>query len=400
MQYIIFDDDKQKNFYPLTFTRSTGDLRVGILKLRQRIKAYFGFEDNNLIISEKLEKIYKKRHPDWKINSISDGETLFINSRLKVDEKTVKKIEELPTNTCFVQNNDIVAAKLKINDRKISTEKISEIVKDLKNIQLEDGFLWNYTWELISENSDYINKDFKNFFYEKDNFFETEMGVTILNPYDVWIGDDIEIKPGVVIDASEGPVVLDEGAKVMSNAVISGPAYIGKNSVIKVGAKIYRGTSIGPVCTIGGEVEETIFQAYSNKQHDGFLGHSYLGEWIDLGADTNNGNLKNNYKNVKIYFYPENEKVDSGTQFLGTVIGDHSKTGINSTINTGAVIGVGCNLFGRDLISDFVPSFSWGESSNLSEYKIDKFLETAELVKKRRKLSLSEAEKNLYNNIG
>ncbi len=399
MQYIIFDDEKHKNFYPLTFTRSTGDLRVGILKLRQRIKAYFGFEDNNMIISEKLEKIYMERHPDWKINSFSEGESFFINSRLKIEEKIVKKIEELPINTCFIQNNDIVAAKVKTKERKISTENISEIFKDLKKIKIDDGFLWEYTWELISENSDYITKDFKNFFYEKDNFFETEMGVTILNPYDVWIGDGVEIKPGVVIDASEGPVVLDEGAKVMSNAVIIGPAYIGKKSMIKVGAKIYEGTSIGPVCKIGGEVEETIFQAYSNKQYDGFLGHSYLGEWIYLGADTNNSDLKNNYKKVKTYFYPKNKKVDSGTQFLGTIIADHCKTGINSTINTGTVIGVGCNLFGRDLISDFVPSFSWGEGSNLMKYKIDKFLETAELVKKRRKLSLSEAEKNLYNNI-
>ncbi len=399
MQYIIFDDEKYKNFYPLTLTRSTGDLRVGILKLRQRIKAYFVFEENNFVISEKLEKVYRERHPDWKINSISAGETLFINSRLKVDAKIVKKIEELPINTCFMNNNDTIAAKLKINERKISTENISGIFGSLKNIQLKSGLLWNRTWALISENSDYIAKDFKNFFYEKDNFFETEMGVTILNPYDVWIGENVEIKPGVVIDASEGPVVLDESAKVMSNAVIIGPAYIGKRSVIKAGAKIYEGTSIGPVCKVGGEVEESIFQAYSNKQHDGFLGHSYLGEWINLGADTNNSDLKNNYKNVKAYFYPEKKKIDSGTQLLGTIIGDHTKTGINSTINTGAVIGVGCNLFGRNLISDFVSSFSWGESSNLTQYRIDKFLETAELVKKRRELSLTPAEKNLYNNI-
>ena len=400
MKYIIFDDEKHKNFYPLTCTRSTGDLRVGILKLRQRIKAFFRFEEYNLIISEKLEKIYKERHPDWQINSISKGEILFINSRLKVDEKMVKKIEELSLNTCLVKDNDILAAKLRTDQKRVSTENISGFFSNLETIQIEDGFLWNHTWELISENSKYIKQDFKDFFYEKDNFFETEMGVTILNPYDVWIGEKVELKPGVVIDASEGPVILDEGAKVMANAVIIGPAYIGKKSVIKVGAKIYEGTSIGPVCKVGGEVEETIFQAYSNKQHDGFLGHSYLGEWINLGADTNNSDLKNNYKNVKTYFYPDRKKIDSGTQFLGTIIGDHAKTGINSTINTGTVIGIGCNLFGRDLISDFIPSFSWGDGSNLIKYRIDKFLETAELVKKRRKLSLSEAEKNLYNNIG
>jgi len=205
--------------------------------------------------------------------------------------------------------------------------------------------------------------------------------------------------PGVIIDATNGPVISDENVKIMANSVIIGPVYIGKNSTIKIGAKIYEGTSIGPVCKIGGEVEGTIFQAYTNKQHGGFLGHSYLGEWVNIGAGTNNSDLKNNYKNVTIYFHTEGKKIDSGSQFIGTFIGDHTKTGINSTINTGSVIGVGCNLFGRELITDFIPSFSWGDASNLSEYVEDKFLETAEIVKKRRKLKLTANEKELYRNI-
>ena len=400
MKVTIFDDEFYRNFFPITLTRSTGDLRVGILKLRQRLQSFFHTEETNVIIPEFLEEIYRERHPKWQINELSDDkETIFVNSRLRINSELAEKIEELTENTCLIKNEIIIAGKMRSKEGKISSENISEIFANCKKESVDNAELWNYTWEFIAENSNYIEEDFRNFFYEKDNFFETETGVTVLNPYDIWIGDGAEMKPNVVLDASEGPIVIDENAVIMANAVIIGPVYIGKKSRIKVGAKIYEGTSVGPVCKVGGEVEETIFQAYSNKQHDGFLGHSYIGEWVNLGADTNNSDLKNNYKTVKSYFYPSRKKIDTGNTFVGTVIGDHSKTGINSTINTGTVIGVGCNLFGRELIKDFIPSFSWGEGENLSEYRLDKFLETAQIVKKRRNLELTAAEKELYSKI-
>ena len=399
MKFVVFDDRCWENFFPVTLTRSTGDLRVGILKLRQRIASYFALEETNVIISEKLKKIYQERHPDWQINTLRNIDTIFINSRLKINEGLKKKILNLSKNSCLLCGDDILAARFIPETQKISTENFSSVYKNLKKNGTEKGFCWQYLWELISENSDYILHDFQEYFFDKDNYFETETGVTVLNPYNVWIGEGTEIKPGVVIDATEGPVILDENVAVMSNSVIIGPVYIGKKSIIKVGAKIYQGTSIGPVCKIGGEVEETIIQGFSNKQHDGFLGHSYLGEWINLGADTINSNLKNNYKNVKIFFYPKKDKVDSKCQFLGSIIGDHSKIAINSTINAGAVIGIGCNLFGCDTISDFVPSFYWGTQSKYEKYQIDKFFETANLMKQRRCLNLTDNEKELYTKI-
>ncbi|MBC8384314.1 MAG: hypothetical protein H8E57_02210 [Candidatus Cloacimonetes bacterium] len=399
MKFVIFDDEYYKNFFPLTFTRSTGDLRVGIVKLRQRIQAFVNEEINSFIIPAFLENIYREHHPKWTINEISREETIFINSRIRIDDNILKNVNNLPENSCLVSGKNILAVKFKPDKKQISTETISELWKNLKVIPIGGKYCWNYTWEFITENSKYIKQDFEDFFYDKDNFFETEVGVTILNPYNVWLGEGVTLKPGVVLDATDGPIVIDEDAMVMSNAVIMGPVYIGKKSTIKAGAKIYEGTSIGPVCKIGGEIEETIIQAYSDKQHDGFLGHSYLGEWINLGADTNNSDLKNNYKNVKVYFYPTKKKIDSGSQFVGTIIGDHSKTGINCSINTGTVIGVGCNLFGKDLIKDFIPSFSWGEGSNLTKYEIEKFMETAEMVKKIRKLELSNNEKELFKKI-
>ena len=399
MNYVIFDDRFTENFYPLTLNRSTGDLRVGVLKLRQRIAAYLEIEHPALIVSSDIAPIYRERHPDWLINRLKNGDTIFINSRLQINDDWLKKIRTIPENSAYIDPDTILVARRKVTEQELSTQDCETLFTDLKETKLEDGSCWKYIWELIAHNSNYIKRDFEDFFYEQDNFFETEMGVTVLNPYNVWIGEGTEMKPGVVIDASDGPVIIDEGVRIMSNSVIIGPVYIGKKSIIKVGAKIYPGTSIGPVCKIGGEVEATIFQGYTNKQHDGFLGHSYLGEWINLGANTNNSDLKNNYKTVKVYFTPLRKKIDSGLQFVGTIIGDHTKTGISCVINTGTLIGFGCNVYGTELLQDHIPSFSWGRGTNLATYDPVPFLQTAETVKKRRGLSLTETEKEFIKSL-
>jgi len=259
--------------------------------------------------------------------------------------------------------------------------------------------VYHHLADVIHDNKRLIELDFQKVFIDKDNSFETELGVSILHPYNTWLGEGVHLSPGVVIDASDGPVVIDDGVRVMPNAVIMGPTYIGKRSLIRIGTKIYPGTSIGPVCKIGGEIGDTIIQAYSNKQHDGFLGHSYIGEWVNIGADTNNSDLKNNYNTVKFYSYAQQGRIDSGIQFLGTMIGDHTKIGINCSINTGCVIGVACNLYGSSLISDHIPSFSWGEAGDLKHYRFDAFIQTAQNVKQRRDLTLTDTEINLYRHI-
>ena len=399
MNFVIFDDERRSNFFPITYTRSTGDLRIGILKLRQRISSYLDLSGTNVIVSLELEAIYKERHKNWKVNEVTAEETIFINSRVKIDKNVKRAILALRQGECLVNSETTLAARCNPKIKKITSESINDLFTDLKRIENPEINCWKYLWELIEENAEYIKRDFNDIFYDKDNYFETKLGTTVINPYNVWIGEGTVIKPGVVIDATDGPVVIDENVTILPNAVIIGPAYIGKGSTIKVGAKIYEGTSIGPVCKIGGEVEETIFQGYTNKQHDGFLGHSYLGEWINLGADTNNSDLKNNYKTVSIYFYPDKKKIDSQSHFLGVIIGDHSKTGINSTINTGTVIGIGCSLFGADLIKNHIPSFNIGTGTRLAEYILEEFIETAVLVKKRRGLKFSESEKELYSKI-
>jgi len=395
MQVIVFDDRKIENFYPITLTRSTGDLRVGILKLRQRILSFFDSDEINILVPEELRNLYKERHPDWNINDFREQETIFINSRLKLNDVLISKIDELIINQAIVYQDEIAAIKIDLRKKQLFNE-----LQPFNNIKYtpiefnEDPF-WNHLWDFINENSEYIQHDFENYFYDKNNRFEMETGVTVLNPYNIWIGENVKIKPGIVLDASEGAIVIDEGVNIFPNSVIIGPVYIGKRTFIKALTKIYPGTSIGPECKIGGEVKASIIQAYSNKAHDGFLGNSYIGEWVNLGANTNNSNLKNNYNNVKCYSYHEKIKIDIKTQFFGCIIGDHSKTAINTAINTGTVIGVGCNLFGTDIYSDFIESFTWDKE----QYDIEKFIETSITVKARRKLLLSEFEQLLFRQI-
>ncbi|MCD4828232.1 MAG: hypothetical protein K8R90_02215 [Candidatus Cloacimonetes bacterium] len=400
MQTIIFDDAGWFRFFPLTMTRSTGDLRCGALKLRQKIQAALGIEQTAVLVHQPLQALYRERHPDWSVNLLPAGDALLVNSRLRLSEPLIATIEALSPGVALLHEQNILAARLTTESAELDAGELIPLLDGLGCIEWDgEQPLWERLWDLVLANGEQIAADFADFFYDSESQFDTELGVTVLNPENIWVGEGVVLKPGVVIDAGEGPVIIDEGAHVGANAVIEGPVFIGKGSTIKPGAKILCNTSIGPVCKVGGEVEDTIFQAYSNKQHDGFLGHAYVGEWVNLGADTNNSDLKNNYKPVKVHCYDTGGKVDSGSLFVGAALGDHVKVGINCSLNTGVVVGVGSNLYGPRLIRDFIPGFRWGEAGELVSYRLDKFLETAATVKARRKLTLSAVEKELYRQI-
>jgi len=399
MKIVVFDDESYRHFFPLTYTRATADLRVGILKLRQRINLFLNNDDNYLIVADYLADIYRERHSDWAINYLPDDEVLLVNSRTKISKEMAEKIMELPLDHYLSCKGSLVAARLEVEEQTLAADQVESLLIGMREEVIEKPVLWEWLWNLIEENGNYIKRDYDSLFYDNDNSYDMEMGVTVLDPYNVWIGEEVKIKPGVVIDASSGPVVIDEGALLMPNCVITGPVYIGKKSVIKAGATIYENTSIGPMCKIGGEMEGCIIQGYVNKQHTGFLGHSYIGEWVNLGAGTSNSDLKNNYKPIKVHSIFHEEKIETGMRFLGCLIGDHCKIGINSTINSGSVIGFGCNIYGETMVKDFIPNLRWGESGKLYSYQKDKFFETVALVKERRGLSLSESEKELYMNL-
>jgi UDP-N-acetylglucosamine diphosphorylase/glucosamine-1-phosphate N-acetyltransferase len=221
--------------------------------------------------------------------------------------------------------------------------------------------------------------------------------VQIINEDDILVGEGAVIKPGVVLDASEGPIAVGDRSVIMPNTVVVGPASIGADSIIKSGSKILEGTSVGDVCKIGGEVDSTIFGNYTNKQHDGFIGHSYLGEWVNVGAASNTSDLKNNYSSVRMWCAGSTR--DTGRQFLGTIIGDHTKTGINTIFNTGTVVGFNCNVFSAEMPPGFVPSFSWGHGHTITEYDLAKAMQTAEVVMERRKVKFGNAYKSLFQKI-
>jgi UDP-N-acetylglucosamine diphosphorylase/glucosamine-1-phosphate N-acetyltransferase len=211
------------------------------------------------------------------------------------------------------------------------------------------------------------------------------------------LGEGCRVRPGAVLDAEEGPIILGRNVTVMSNAVIEGPAYVGDHSLIKIGAKIYHGTAIGPHCKVGGEVEASVLQSYANKQHEGFLGHSYLGSWVNLGADTNTSDLKNTYGTIRVAI--NGEMIETGHQFVGLTMGDHSKSGINVMFDTGSVVGVSCNIYGAAIPPKALPSFSWSGEGRCEAYDLEKGLETARRVMARRNVAMSEAYERLFRGV-
>lgn len=260
-----------------------------------------------------------------------------------------------------------------------------------------DGTFIRYPWDLVHHNAGQIRRDFACFNRGGQILGKIYPNVTLLEEKNIYIAAGAKIKPGVVLDAEDGPIYIDEGATIMANACLLGPVFVGAKSTIKMGAKIYEGTCIGEVCKVGGEVEESIIHSYSNKQHEGFLGHAYLGQWVNLGADSNNSDLKNNYSTVKVYV--NGEMVDSGLLFVGLIMGDHSKCGINTMFNTGTVVGVMSNIFGAGYPAKFIPSFTWGGIEGMETYDCEKALEVARRVMARRKITLSTAQEKMLRQV-
>ena len=340
----------------------------------------------------------QEANPDAKVNVAPEGQCLFINGRFIVHGST---LEISGADTVWTKDGKIAAARL--SGQQISAisagengTTISDKLSSVTQQEIKGEFI-DYPWDLIHHNPDEISNDFAYFNLGGKIQGKVYQNVTLLNEKQIHIAEGASVRPGVVLDAEDGPIFIDKGATVMSNAVLQGPLYLGQKSTIKMGAKIYEGTTIGNVCKVGGEVEESIIHGYSNKQHEGFLGHAYLGEWVNIGADSNNSDLKNNYGPVKLYI--NGKMVDSGSQFVGLFMGDHSKCGINTMFNTGTVVGAMGNVYGSGYSPKFIPSYTWGGIESSVVYKLEKALETARLVIKRRKLELSKAQENVLRYV-
>jgi len=395
----IFEDDQISNLLPLTYLRPAYDLRCGILTLREKLQHSYGRPTTLLHCRSYLADVVRERNPGVSVNEFPLNSCLFLNGRIIAGENLSEEIPLKGEDTLYYSGETLVAAR-------VGKEKLSSVilkdsfgVKDKKDFKREsvEVELACYPWDLVSANGSEIAMDF-NRLVERETLRGTiYLGAHVLDKESVFVDEDAVVKPGAVLDAENGPIYIGRNVKIYSNAVIEGPAFIGENSLIKIGAKIYGGTSIGPWCKVGGEVEGSIIHSYSNKQHDGFLGHSYLGMWVNLGADTNNSDLKNNYGTVKVMI--DGKSVDTGTMFVGLTMGDHSKSGINTMFNTGTVVGVSSNIFGGGFPPKSIPSFAWGGADGFKPYDLEKSIAVARTVMGRRKVQLSLAEEKLLRGV-
>ena len=370
MIYTIFEN-KPENLFPLTINHAAFEVRWGAFSMLDRICSSINKNDSIiLVVRDELKEIISERYSAFSVNPDNIPPSILLPAHFS----TIK--------------NGLNNGKHLSNDMSL---KDFNLFKD--KLHFEDLYLWDFIFDtkdiLLTNDTKFFDMKIGGDFHESCIF---------LNQNNIHISHSAKISAGVILDASEGPIIIDENAFIDIGVMIKGNTYIGKNSKINPGAKLNGEISIGPYCKIGGEVEATIFHGYSNKQHDGYIGHSYIGEWVNLGANTNNSDLKNNYGKIK--FDLGFKKIDTNEMFIGSMIGDFSKIGISTMLNTGTYIGIGANVFGSGFQDKLIQSFSWGKKE-VTDLK--KFLSTLEVVKSRRGENISEKEKNLlrtlYNNL-
>ncbi len=394
----IFEDESYRKLLPLVYTRPVYELRCGITSLRQKITEQYQEAKVILHCRDYLVDSLTKNCPDIAINQINAPGCLFINGRVVADRSLADKIPLQGPDEVFIKDSTVVAARL-------SGDSLSQI--DLSCPLKDSNFkgkktrikvdLANYFWDLVYLNTPRLEDECKS--SGRLGIIEGKVypGVHLVEKANIHIAEGVSIKPGAVLDAEEGPIFIDKGVRILPNANIEGPAYIGPNSLVREGARILTGSSVGKVCKVGGEIEESIIHSYSNKQHEGFLGHAYVGMWVNLAAGTNNSDLKNNYSRVKVYV--DGELVDSGLMFVGAAIGDHSKSAIGTCFNTGTVAGVSCNILGAEMPPKFIPSFAWGGSDRLATYELGKAIQVCRQMMARRKVEMSETDITLLTKI-
>ncbi len=395
---VIYEDSLIANFLPLVYFRPIYDLFTGIDSLRTKISRQFG--ENIILHSRKyLENYLKSENTNNLVNHFEAENLLFINGRVLFSENDLQILKNVENETIFLSENQIVAAFLSKKNYQKVVENSDLLDFTILNSEVETAFLnskvINYAWDLFSNNGEQINIDLKYHNYSK--YANNYDGVFARNSEQVFLGKNVDIHPNCFLDATHGPIILDDNSTIMSQTTIQGPTYIGKNSTIKIGSKIYHETTIGNSCKVGGEVENSIIHGFANKQHDGFLGHSYISEWCNLGAGTNNSDLKNNYDKISVKMNGKN--VDTNLQFVGLIMGDHSKTAIGMQFNTGTICGVSANIFGAGFPSRNIPSFSWGGADLLKSYQLEKAKEVAKIVMNRRKIEFSEVYEQIFNEV-
>jgi len=402
LRICIYEDESYKRFLPLTHLRPVFLLRAGILPLYLRTRRFFEEAEISLAARDHLAGLISEQVRDCPVNIIkreNEADILFLSGRVRDYGDLPRLVSESRISTVFKSDGEVVGVLFRKDSlgsvpSLATQEEYVAAFRDPQSCFPEcktSATMYGYPWDLVADIDTEITADYA---YLKPTFPEPKSvkvhrGVFMLNEAEIYFGAGVEIFPGTVIDASTGPVYIGDNTRVEPQAAIFGPCYIGPNSVVVAG-KI-AGSSIGHTCRVGGEVEESIFQAYVNKYHAGFIGHSYVGAWVNFGAMTTNSDLKNNYSNIRVS--QNGESLDTGSIKVGSFVGDHTKFGIGTLLNTGINIGVCCNIYGGGLVVDKeVASFSWGNSSGYMPYRIEKALDTSRRTVERRGVTLSATE--------
>ena len=381
MNYILFDGAARNALLPFTYTRPVADIRIGILTIREKWEKRLGLTTTT-ITEEYLEEKYPM---------VEMEENILINASFCPTESLVESVKSLSKNEAIFKGEDVIAF--------FTTDSQEEVnFDDYKQIEFEEELIQvKNTWDIFSFNDKAIQQDF-DLIIEGRTSEPIPEGTRCINKENIFIEEGAEITFATLND-SKGPIYIGKNAVVLENSAVKGPFAMCEHAVLKMGAKIYGATTLGPYCKVGGEVSNSVLFGFSSKGHDGYLGNAVIGEWCNLGADTNNSNLKNNYAEVKLWNYETGRFAKTGLQFCGLMMGDHSKCGINTMFNTGTVIGVSANIFGSGFPRNFVPSFSWGGASGFIEYKTNKVFEVAEVVLKRRGLVFDEKEQKILEHV-
>lgn len=385
MKNFILFDDSRNNLLPLAFTRPVAEFRVGILTIREKWEKYLSTS-----VSWLTEDYLSAKFPIKK-----SEENIFINGSIIPDEKLIKAILALKNSQHLVKANIVVAASC---DKSAASYFINDIGKVEDAVQYSDEiFKINNLWDIFKFNQKAIELDFELITKGRKSAPISKTN-QLVAPGKIFFEEGAKAEFSI-LNASSGPIYLGNNAEIMEGCLVRGGLALCEHSTLKLGAKIYGPTTIGPHSKFGGETNNSVIFGFSNKAHDGFLGNSVLGEWCNLGADTNTSNLKNNYAEIKLWNYSQGKFISTGQQFLGMIIGDHSKCGINTMFNSGTVVGVSSNIFGAGYPRNFIPSFSWGGPQGMSVYPFDKAIETVEKVYQRRKLVLSDQEREILKQI-
>ena len=381
MNYILFDGPSRNALLPFTFTRPVADILIGIMTIRQKWEMHLGSTTTTLTeeyLSEKFPMV------ELEVN-------VMINASYLPNAVLAEMVSNLEPNQAIFKGEEVIAF--------YTTEEQEEVDFDSYKIleYNEDCLTVQNTWDIFSKNDAAIRKDFE-YLTEDRKSQPIPKSVNVIAPENIFIEEGAKLE-FVTLNASTGPIYIGKDAEIMEGSVIRGPFALCENAQVKMASKVYGATTVGPFSRIGGEVNNSVLFGYSNKGHDGFLGNSVLGEWCNIGADSNNSNLKNNYEEVKLWSYETEGFAKTGLQFCGLMMGDHSKCGINTMFNTGTVVGVSANIFGSGFPRNFVPSFSWGGASGFTTYITKKAFETARLVMSRRNVEFDEREAAILEHV-